>query len=292
MVISQLIGGLGNQMFQYAAGRALAVKNLSTLALDVSAFSTYDLHQGFELQRIFSCPAKIATVSDIKQVLGLQAMPLFRRVMSRPYFRRLADDNLVLEPHFHFWPQISAVSGECYLQGYWQSEKYFKDIEHLLRADFTFQTAMTGQNRQVSEQIPTVNAISLHIRRGDYVNNPSTLATHGVCSPEYYRDAIQYIASRVAQPYFFIFSDDMAWVKAQFKLDFPCQYVEHNTGSESYNDMRLMSLCQHHIIANSSFSWWGAWLNASADKIVIAPKKWFQIDKMTQDIYPDGWVRL
>ena len=292
MVISQLIGGLGNQMFQYAAGRALAEKNLSTLALDISAFSTYGLHQGFELQRIFACPAKIATPSDIKLVLGWQTMPLLRRVLSRHYFRRLVGDNLVLEPHFHYWPQINAVSGDCYLQGYWQSEKYFKDIESLLRADFTFQTAMTGQNQQLSEHIRAVNAISLHIRRGDYVNNPSTLATHGVCSPEYYRDAIQYIASRVAQPYFFIFSDDMAWVKAQFKLDFPCQYVEHNTGSESYNDMRLMSLCQHHIIANSSFSWWGAWLNASADKIVIAPKKWFQIDKMTQDIYPDGWVRL
>jgi hypothetical protein len=204
-------------------------------------------------------------------------------------FRR---EGFVVEPHFHYWPEINQVPRDCYLAGYWQSEQYFREAAPAIHADFTFKSLPANRNAELAEQIGQVNAVSLHVRRGDYVNNPKTNVVHGVCSLDYYRDAVRHVASRVENPYFFIFSDDMAWVKEHLKMDLPCQYVDHNCGAESYNDMRLMSLCRHHIIANSSFSWWGAWLNRNPDKIVVAPKKWFANDKNISDLFPAGWVIL
>jgi len=292
MVISNIIGGLGNQMFQYAAGRALASRRNAQLRLDISGFESYALHQGFELQRVFACPAEIASTADIDQLLGWQSRPLIRRFMVRPSLAALRKEVFVVEPHFHYWPEINKAPQSCYLAGYWQSEKYFQDSESEIREDFTFKISMADRNEQIAEKIVGVNAISLHVRRGDYVNNPHTKATHGICSPDYYRDAISYMAKQIESPRFFVFSDDMAWVRSQMKLDFPCHYIEHNSGAESYNDMRLMSMCRHHIIANSSFSWWGAWLNPEPQKIVIAPKKWFANNSDTADLIPQDWIRL
>jgi hypothetical protein len=151
---------------------------------------------------------------------------------------------------------------------------------------------LTRQNAELAVQIGQVNAVSLHVRRGDYAKNPKTTATHGLCSLDYYQAAIQYISDQVEQPYFFIFSDDIAWVKKQLKMNFPCRYVDHNHGVESYNDMHLMSICRHCIIANSSFSWWGAWLNPYKDKIVVAPQRWFANDNNVKDLFPPEWVPL
>lgn len=292
MVISQLIGGLGNQMFQYAAGRAVSLELGVPLRLDVSGFANYGLHQGFELKRIFNCAAEIATDNDVRNILGWQASPSVRRVVSRPrmaMFRRKAN---VIEPHFNYWHGINKTSPDCYLDGYWQSEKYFSGVAAQIREDFSFRLPMDSQNAELAKQISQVNAVSLHVRRGDYANNPKTTATHGLCSLDYYREAIQHISKEVQKPYFFIFSDDIAWVKSNLKTDFPCEYVDHNQGAESYNDMRLMGLCQHHIIANSSFSWWGAWLNPNDDKIVIAPNHWFANETKTQDLIPKSWISL
>jgi hypothetical protein len=151
---------------------------------------------------------------------------------------------------------------------------------------------LSSYNADLVEQISKVNAVSLHVRRGDYVQNAKTNANHGVCSLDYYRAAIQNILERVEAPSFFIFSDDIPWVKEHLVLDIPCRYVDHNQGVESYNDMRLMSLCRHHIIANSSFSWWGAWLNPDPQKIVIAPQKWFANDNIVDDLFPPEWVTM
>ncbi|MDD1606886.1 MAG: alpha-1,2-fucosyltransferase [Methylococcaceae bacterium] len=292
MIISNLIGGLGNQMFQYAAGRALSLQRKQPLLLDVSGFANYELHHGFELQRVFACPIVIASTKDVQKVLGWQANPLIKRRLTNPRWTLLRGNNFVVESHFQYWAGIQQVPPSVYLQGYWQSEKYFQELAAIVRADFTFKLPLNLKNAEFSQKISQVNAVSLHIRRGDYVQNPVTLATHGLCTLAYYQAAIQAIADSVAEPYFFIFSDDMAWVKANLKISLPCQYIDHNQGMESYNDMRLMSLCQHHIIANSSFSWWGAWLNPSINKIVIAPKQWFADDKNTSDLLPQSWLTL
>ncbi|NOT17933.1 MAG: alpha-1,2-fucosyltransferase [Sulfuriferula sp.] len=293
MVISNLIGGLGNQMFQYAAGKALSLEHGVDLRLDISEFANYELHQGFELERVFNCKTEIATEADVRKILGWQFSSGLRRIMLRPSVAPLRRTGFVVEPHYRYWSGIGKTPRDCYLVGYWQSEKYFQDVAPVIRADFTFKSPLISRNADIAEQMSQVSAISLHVRRGDYANNPNTTATHGLCSLAYYQGAIQYIAERVEQPVFFIFSDDVVWVKENLKMNFPCQYVDHNREAESYNDMRLMSLCQHHIIANSSFSWWGAWLNQSPEKIVIAPERWFnQSSNDTRDLLPDSWVKL
>lgn len=292
MVISQIIGGFGNQMFQYAAGRALSLRNHSALALDISGFDNYELHQGFELDRVFNHSFEIASKTDVRKVLGWQSSAIIRRIVSRRPFATFCRKRFVVEPHFYYWPGINDLKTDCYLAGYWQSEKYFADAARQIRADFTFRLPMEDKNAELAKQICQVNAVSLHVRRGDYVNNLKTAATHGLCSLDYYLASIRHVAERVQQPHFFIFSDDIAWVQGNLKIDFPCVYVQHNRGADSYNDMRLMSMCRHHIIANSSFSWWGAWLNPSAEKIVTAPKKWFANQTNVIDLFPSGWITL
>jgi hypothetical protein len=292
MLITNIIGGLGNQMFQYAAARAISLEQGVTLKLDVSDFLNYGLHQGFELQRIFNCSIEIATAEDVQSVLGWQSSSIARRVISRPSMAWLRSTRFVVEPHFNYWNGVRDIQNNCYLVGYWQSEKYF--LEHLaqIREDFKFKLPMNNRNSELAKQIKEVNAVSLHVRRGDYANNSKTTAIHGLCSIEYYKSAIKYIAERLERPVFYVFSDDIEWVKNNLQIDFPCFYIDHNNGADSFNDMRLMSNCQHHIIANSSFSWWGAWLNPSLDKIVIAPKRWFANDNDTSDLIPPHWVKL
>jgi hypothetical protein len=292
MVISKLIGGLGNQMFQYAVGRALSLEYGQPLRLDVAGFAGYDLHQGFELQRIFLCSAKVATEAEVRDILGWQFASGIRRFLLLPAMAAFRCKGFVVEPSLDYWPEIMRVPADSYLTGYWQSEKYFHHISEVIRRDFTFKSPLSDINAEIASQLVNLNGVSVHVRRGDYASNPKTTAMHGLCSLDYYQASLRYIAERVDNPYVFIFSDDIAWAKNNLEVNFPCRYISHNQGIESYNDMHLMSLCQHQIIANSSFSWWGAWLNVNPDKIVIAPKKWFSKEINTQDLIPQGWVRL
>lgn len=189
MVIAQIIGGLGNQMFQYAAGRALSLKNDTTPALDIYGFENYGLHQGFELQRVFSHPFEIASKADVSRVLGWRSPAIIRWIVSRPGIAAFRRRGFVVEPRFHYWPEINRAPKDCYLVGYWQSEKYFQTHTSEIRADFTFKPPLSDRNAKLAEQIAQVNAVSLHVRRGDYVNNAKTKAAHGVCSLDYYRAA-------------------------------------------------------------------------------------------------------
>ena len=292
MIISRIIGGLGNQMFQYAVGRALSLERNMPFLVDVSQFENYDRHQGFELARIFNCSPQIATKNDVRGVLGSQSFSIIKKIVSRPFMTSLRRQEFVLEPHFHFWRGVDTTPSVCYLQGYWQSQRYYEKHLPAIREDFTFKLPLMGKNVDLAAHISQENAVSLHVRRGDYLSNKKTTALHGLCSIDYYREAIQNISSKIENPVFFIFSDDIAWVKKNLKMEFACHYVDHNQGIESFNDMRLMSLCRHNIIANSSFSWWGAWLNPNQNKLVIAPKKWFAISINTEDLLPDGWISL
>ncbi len=279
-------------MFQYAAGRALALTNYQSLLLDLSDFTGYRLHHGFELSRVFSLVATKAEPSTTHELLGWRENYLARKILRRRQFSWLRGEKFVVEPHFNYWPDIVNVNGDCYLYGYWQSERYFKAFEAIIRQDFIFREPLQEQNAELALDMATKQAVSLHIRRGDYVSDSKNHNIMSVCDLEYYRLAINYIATQVEQPVFYLFSDDMAWVKQSLPMEFPCVYVEHNSGAESYKDMQLMSLCRHHIIANSSFSWWGAWLNAKPEKIVIAPKHWFRNGNDDADLIPDEWIRL
>ena len=291
MIISNIIGGLGNQMFQYAAGRAGSLKLGVPLKLDTRDFSAYQLHQGFELNRVFNCNAEIAADIDLAKTLGWQKLKLAQRFLRRQQLKCLRHKSYVVEPHFNYWSGISQLKDNVYLDGYWQSEKYFIEFADKIRTEFTFKLPLSLKNKEISAHISQVNAVSLHVRRGDYVTNKKN-AYIGACSLDYYRAAIAKINSMVDKPIFYVFSDDFNWAKNNLILDSKSVFISHNTGKESYNDMRLMSLCKHHIIANSSFSWWGAWLNASPNKIVIAPKQWFANDNNVSDLFPLDWIAI
>lgn len=292
MIISQVMGGLGNQMFQFAAGRALAAFHGTGHKLDVSAYAHTEMHQGFELDRVFQASIDKATRSDLRTLLGWQANPGVRRILRRPVLAKLRTSALVMEPHFHYQDLQALASNHAYLSGYWQSEKYFSKVEADIRDQFRFKPVPSAENLRWLEAIASTNSVSLHVRRGDFVSSKKNRAYHGICSIDYYAAAIQRVAERVSNPTYFVFSDEPDWVKSNLHLVGDCRYVSHNSGSESFNDMRLMSQCKHNIIANSSFSWWGAWLNRNPYNIVVAPAKWFAHDANTRDLIPSRWMSI
>jgi hypothetical protein len=292
MIIVQLIGGLGNQLFQYATARRLASIHNVPLKIDITRFFSYTLHS-YSLHA-FNIIENLAGEEDLIRVqkpFSTELKSPLKIIKTKLY--RMDPIISVREKHFHFNPEILNLPDNTYLEGYWQSEKYFKDVEKIIRNELTFKIPPDPINKEFGDKILSVNSVSLHIRRGDYVTDPITNETHGVCDIEYYQKAIGEIVKIVANPHFFVFSDDPEWAKSHIKIDAPTEYVTHNDSSKNYEDIRLMSMCHHNIIANSSFSWWGAWLNSNPRKMVIAPKKWFRKpDINTEDLIPESWTLI
>jgi len=296
MTVVKLMGGLGNQMFQYAAARRLAARHKTVLKLDLS-FLEGDQSgitpRKFELGRLNIC-AERASRPEVERLLGqgggLLATAATRMLRLAGLKERIS---FYREKQFNFDPAVLALPDPCYLEGYWQSEKYFADIRDLLLEEFSLRDPLSGANLQLAETIQESDAISLHVRRGDYVSDPGAAAFHGTCSPDYYREAAARLASGLAAPRFFLFTDDPAWVKQHLKLPFPTTLVEHNGPDQGHEDLRLMSLCKRHVVANSSLSWWGAWLSVSPGKMVTAPVRWFNDPAVnTCDLLPSGWLTL
>lgn len=295
MIITNLIGGLGNQMFQYACARSLALDERQPLKVALDMFDGYRLHNGPELSRVFDVDVEVAHRKELRRFLGgARATCLARRLLARPALRSLRGRRYITEPSFRYWDGLHELTvDDVYLHGYWQSERYFALHAATIRRDFTFRSEATGRNLELANEILGSTAVSVHVRRGDYVRNQTTLAMHGTCSPEYYFEAIESLRRRLPAARFFAFSDDPRWVTEILGPHCPgLTVIDHNTGEQSYNDMRLMTLCRHHIIANSSFSWWGAWLNPRPDKIVIAPRRWFANGTDDTDLIPESWERL
>jgi Glycosyl transferase family 11. len=292
MIISNIFGGLGNQMFQYAIGRYLSCVHQVPLKLDTMAFENYTLRK-YRLGG-YSVHADMASVSDITHVRFHDRVNILRALGTAyeyrlPYYRR----STYREPHFSYDHNILKCKSDVYLVGYWQSEKYFKDIETQIREDFTLLPPPDHRNAEMADIIQSCESVNLHVRRGDYISNPAANAYHGTCSPEYYKKAIHIIENRIQKPHFFIFSDDPVWVRENMNTGYPTTIVDINGPESDREDLRLMSLCKHHIIANSSFSWWGAWLSSNPDKMVIAPNKWFNDPRInTRDLVPSSWIRL
>lgn len=290
MVIVKLQGGLGNQLFQYAAGRAVAHRNDVPLKLDIGWFES-NLQRKFRLDR-FNISATIATHEEVAKSAGLAPARTRQKVWGRlhrrlPYRWR----SVIREPHYQFEPKSLLANGNSHLIGYWQSEKYFTDIEDILREELTLKAAPDSDNEAALSRIHQTESVSLHVRRQDYVSNPNQ--THALCSPAYYHAATEKLTQEVRQPHFFVFSDDMEWARQRIRLECPVSYVTHNGGNREYEDLRLMSSCKHHIMANSTFSWWGAWLNPNAQKTVVAPRRWFNDPRRdTRDLLPDAWIRV
>lgn len=286
MIIVIIKDGLGNQLFQYAAAKCLAEKLNTSLKLDIKSYEhnklrKYSLHH-------FLIKEEIATKTEIiifraKNIISKIFNKVGIRLRSFRYF----------ENSFSFADSFFAVKNNSIVEGYWQSEKYFTSIETIIRKEFVVKYPLTELTVSYIDKISSVESVSLHIRRGDYVTNKTVNDSHGVCDLNYYQQAIAIMRSKLASPVFFIFSDDMPWVKENLVMAGDAvEYVEMN-GEKDYEELRLMYTCKHNIIANSSFSWWGAWLNNNPQKMVIAPKKWFyNSDRDGKDIVPAEWMKV
>lgn len=291
MIIVELNGGLGNQMFQYAVGRALALKRRMSLVLDTDSFQRHPLRR----YRLGHYNIHARTLKRFDRALFNSPKLPFRVV------RGLGHQGItplrftvIDEAQYGIYDErVATTPGHLYLRGYWQLPTYFAEIAAELQQDFTPTQPLSALSVVVAQHIRAVNAVSIHIRRGDYVNDAATNARHGTMSPDYYYQAMTRIAQQVSSPHFFLFSDEPEWAKAHLHADFPLTIVDHNRGDRDYEDLYLLRLCKHHIIANSTFSWWGAWLSDAPSKTIIAPEQWFKSgESNVQDLVPETWLRL
>ncbi len=287
MIVFRAQGGLGNQLFQYATARRLALKNQCPLVLD---------HHWFDHTRPGETPRPLELTRYSLNMRLAKPLELLRWAPIRSRWGRhlkpFLSMNLILEQGYDVNKDVLLAPPNTYLMGYWQSEAYFADIRHKLLLELKPSEPPGPQDLAMIEHMQRGESISVHVRRGDYISLASASAYHGLCTLDYYSKAIAYIGERVCKPILFVFSDDPAWTRANLRSSFTTFYVDHNTSDYAFQDLRLMSHCKHHVIANSSFSWWGAWLANSANQIVVAPAKWFQADRPTPNLLPSHWVRF
>jgi len=289
MNIVRIFAGLGNQLFQYAFFRALQ-SNFPDTKMDISEFKYRKHHNGYELERLFNIQPVYSTKEE-NDALADYSKDLFSEIRRKIFcMKRKCSGKLIIEGKQNYNATELLALQNAYFIGYWQSEKYFKSIEDSLRKELTFKSVLDDQNLAIAEDINTCNSVAIHVRRGDYLKSRRRDSCGTVCSLAYYNRAIEQICSQVANPRFFIFSDDKEWVKENLLIE-NAVYVDINSRLDSYKDMQLMSLCKHNIIANSSFSWWGAWLNNNPNKVVLAPSIWMR-NMNYADVLPDSWIKI
>jgi hypothetical protein len=294
MIITKLQGGLGNQMFQYAFAKSLAYKNKTTFKLDLSFLLDRSPRENFMFREfdldIFNLESKIANDDDL---VKKNQNNKFKSIISKFTNSEFID---LKENHFYFEESNFIKNKNVYLDGYWQSEKYFKDIENELREDFTFRNKLSLIEEEMNSKIQATNSICINFRRTDFVNLKNSAETHGTIGLEYYKKAVTLIASKISNPIFYVFSDDMEWCLHNFKINYPIIFVTHDfKGFKFSSYLQLMSNCKHFIIPNSTFAWWGAWLSKYEKKIVIAPDNWFNdtsLQNQTKDLIPESWIKL
>lgn len=289
MKIINIIGGLGNQMFQYAFALALQSHfSNEKILIDNNCFNGYPLHDGYLLDYIFKVSIPTANRSEILKLnyplfhyrlwqIGRKLLPKLKSV-----YRETGD--------MVFDKNVFINNKSLYYDGYWQSELYFHSCLNQIKEAFRF-PPLDSINGTFFRKLTRQETVSIHIRRGDYLSDP---LFKGLTDIDYYEKAVKYILDKQHVDCFVIFSNDINWCKQNIPgltHGKSCQYVDWNKGKDSFRDMQLMSLCNHNIVANSSFSWWGAWLNNNPDKIIISPQKWINKDSAT-DIIPSSWIKI
>lgn len=291
MIFVRLEGGLGNQLFQYAAARRLATRHGTSLRLDASTYLSKQRRitpRGLEL-RHFRIEADVTTEKC------LRCLPLARRFPG--LWSRLTGLSIYIEQGLQFNPHFDTLPDNTYLIGYWQSHRYFADIAPTLARELEGAQALSATNIGLADRAMTEPSVAIHVRRGDYASLPSAASLHGTLPLSYYTAALAHIRQQVSDPRFFIFSDDIEWCRANLPLARDeATFVENNHGDDAWQDLLLMGYCRHHVIANSSFSWWGAWLadRRHTHRCVVAPAQWFRIQAPhdTADRFPQHWSVL
>jgi hypothetical protein len=310
-VTVHLAGGLGNQLFQYAFGRRLSLVNEARLFLDASDYKSDtvpDYQKGIRVCELSNFAIAGSIINDSASLWeGHRHAPRawiirklakwWRRLIilagrTMPYYMRRE----IVEPeknHFRFDARLyrRTFRGAVSVRGFWQTEKYFADIEDVLRKELVVQHGMTGRNLELAKALQDTASVCVHVRHGD--NAGPIAALLGVLPRQYYVSAMQDLIQELVRPHYFVFSDDISWAKNLLPNDMRMTYVDHNRGARSHEDMRLLSLGKHHIIANSTFGWWGAWLGKKEGQIVYAPRRYYQnMDRPNPDLYPANWRLL
>lgn len=288
MDVIELSGGIGNQMFQYALYKAFETKNIDVL-IDTSF---YESEQSLrEIKINFFPNVKFQKIEEKKANL-LRGYGYHDNILNKIYYKVYKNKSNLYEEKIDlgYQPEIFAMQN-TYLSGYWQSELYFANISEKIRKDFIFsQIIQTDQYKKYWNQVRTTESVSIHIRRGDYLQEQLQKIYGNICTVEYYKNAIAYIRSKLVQPIFFVFSDDITW--AEQNIYEPGMILIDSKGKwDEVSDLNLMHECKHHIIANSSFSWWGAWLGIEKNRIVLSPSKWFNNHTQT-DMICKSWIRI
>jgi Glycosyl transferase family 11 len=286
-VIVGLSGGLGNQLFQYAAGRSLSLKLGVDLILDKSWF------QG-RTDRIYALePFSINAQTYSGPKFFTNWMKRLECRISRRWATKRLDVQIYREPHFEFDKKFQLLDNPVYLEGYWQSELYFVQYKEIISKELTLSVNTSDDFKELEKKIHSTDAICVHVRRGDYVTNQIAQEMHGLCSIDYLYQGIKEVSKGLTSPHCFVFSDDYDWVKKNLSLNISMTLVDIASPNEAYLDLILMNKCKHFVIANSSFSWWGAWLAPYEFKRVIAPLRWFAENKKnTKDLIPPEWLRI
>jgi len=288
--------GLGNQMFQYALGRCLAEKHHTTLKLDTTQLldrrkpnSARHVHRDYDLG-IFNICEEFSTKDEVN-TLTYSPFSIVRKVLRKllKWIIRVPS-TYILEKQYHFETHILLLPDNVYLEGYWQTEKYFLPIESIIRQELSFKNELCPQSKILRSEILASESICINVRRTDYLVNTH----HGVCGLDYFYEAIGIISKQIKSVNIFVFSDDIEWCQANLKFSYPTTMVSHEYAGLKFNEyLHLMSCCRHFVIPNSTFAWWAAWLSDNPNKIVIAPKKWFNDPKIdTNDLIPSSWQRI
>jgi hypothetical protein len=303
-----LMGGLGNQLFQYAFGRTLARANEAELVLDASGYAKYgpaDPDAGVrkcELQHFrivgqiigSNGAADIAAQGPVLRRKTEKARRFLRNLMDlpRPYYMR----HEIVEPSggasvFDSRVRSRTFAGSLSVRGFWQSERYFKRSEPELRRELIWRSTLPQEDAELAEMIGQTVSVAVHVRGGDYAGNPA--ATPGALPRSYYDAAFEQLLERVPNLHLFVFSDSPSRAQDLLGGSADRTYVVHTNAAEGHRDLRLMALCKHHVIANSTLSWWGAWLGKKDGQVVVAPRKYWQnANRPTPDLYPEDWLLI
>ncbi len=298
LIVVRLRGGLGNQLFQYALGRRLSLIHDRPLLLDTSEYRAAgpDPRQGIRVYCLqhFHIRAGIAGPEETGPFRRYYRQDLLSRVLRRAGGLGFVLDHTYSYRTFRqahmFYPRVLARRPRrvCYLDGYWQLERFFAPIEVILREELVVRDPPDDYNRGMLERIDSSESVCVHVRHGDNANQAA--AQHGVLPPDYYARAIDDLVRAVPNPRFFVFSDDPEWARENVRPGRDATYVDGNGDERNYEDLRLMGRCRHHITGNSTFSWWGAWLGRRAGQRVYAPGRYFMhLEVPIGDYYPKSW---
>lgn len=293
MDIVVICNGLGNQMSQYAF--YLNKKKLDSSTRFIFDRRSLSTHNGYELKRAFGIEYT-ESISDRLLFYIFRFLLIERiQIVSRPLKYILKTFGIVVineRPNYDFDAEIiKPARGIRFFYGGWHSEKNFNDVKNLVISTFKF--CKTKQNEievNLLEEIRNTNSVSIHVRRGDFLTGINKELYGSICTPEYFKEAIKKILSLVENPHFYVFSNDVDWVKTNLNYE-NLTVVDFNHGQNSWIDMYLMSKCKHNINSNSTFSWWGAWLNSNPGKIIVVPQ-YFLNNVVTKDFYPEKWLKI